>query len=140
MFNPIEYVNKRSLDDDTDLEFIGYENKAGITALLEGHKVVKADDHHLILDDGTILLLPDWEECCAGYDLTELNGIDNIITKVEFLDDPDSEDCPGRHDGPGTYKIFVYAENVKVNLATWEGTDSNGYYGTGYEIVVRRAN
>lgn len=113
-----------------------------IRALLVGRTVTKIDKDKLRLDDGRVLKLKGNEggcSCNAGdYDLVELNGIDNIITHVEFVDHPsgdyydeecDSEDC-------GTYKIFVYAENKKINLATFEGTDGNGYYGTGYSIEV----
>jgi hypothetical protein len=116
-----------------------HTSKADIEALLVGRKVVKIDDHTLRLDNGLTLTLPDTDGGCACnagcYDLVELNGVDNIITRVEFDDDPagDDED-PYREFG--YYRIFVYADNQKVNLATWQGTDGNGYYGTGYEIHV----
>jgi hypothetical protein len=111
----------------------------GITALLMGRRVEKVDEHTLRLDDGTVLELPDTDGgcgCSAGcYDLTTLNGVDNVITKVEFVNDPDGDDYP---DGKGLYQIFVFAGEQRVNLATWEGSDGNGYYGTGYSIRVRQ--
>lgn len=111
-----------------------------IRALLLGHRIARVDEHTLRLDDGTVLELPDTDggcACSAGcYDLKVLNGVDNVITSVEFLDDPTGDDYP--EDAAGTYSIFVFAGDQRVNLATWEGSDGNGYYGTGYRIEVRR--
>jgi hypothetical protein len=108
-----------------------------VKELLIGHKVTKVSDSTLQLDDGRLLEFIGHEggcSCGAGdYDLTELNGVDNVITNVEFVDSPSGDD----EDGEGHYKIFVFADNEKVNLATFEGTDGNGYYGTGYSIEVR---
>lgn len=111
---------------------------AEVEALLLGRKVTKVSDDTLVLDDGTSLKFEGNDGgcvCSAGdYDLTELNGVDNVITNVEFVDDPDSEDRPSN----GVYKIFVFADNKKINLAIFEGSDGNGYYGTGYSIQVTR--
>src|SRR5688572_24022215 len=97
-----------------------------ITELLMGRTVAKVSDAELLLDDGTILRLEGNDggcSCGAGdYELTELNGCENIITKVELVNSPDGDYEPG----DGTYRIFVYADNQKVNLATFEGTDGNG--------------
>lgn len=116
------------------------DDKQEITDLLMGRKVTKVGDDRLLLDDGTALVLRGHEGGCAcsagDYDLTELNGVDNVITRVEFEDSPDGDDYAS---GEGFYKIFVYAANERINLATFEGSDGNGYYGTGYEIRVRRA-
>lgn len=107
------------------------EEHDAIVALLLGHKVERVDNETLRLDNGTSLTLKGNEggcSCGAGdYELTELNGVDNIITNVELLDDPDGE---------GAYRIFVFADNKRINLATFEGSDGNGYYGTGYSIKV----
>ena len=116
------------------MHLLDEEDAAAIETLLVGHSVTKVSDGTLVLDDGTKLQLAG-NMGCAGcingqYDLTTLNGIDNIITKVELVNNPS--------DGLGQYYIFVYAENVKVNLATFEGSDGNGYYGTGYTIQVQR--
>lgn len=115
------------------------DNAAEIEALLLGHTVTKVDSDRLQLDDGTILILTGHDGGCGCnsgcYDLTELNGVDNIITKVELVADPAGD---GYDADPGTYRIFVYADNVQVNLATFEGTDGNGWYGTGFSIEVRR--
>lgn len=139
--------NKLEWYDETDQE--------KITGLFIGRSVTVANTDHLVLDDGTVLRLIGNEggcSCGAGdYDLTELNGTENAITSVEFDDDPGGDDYnpPCRtcgkagcyeddHDNRGRYRIFVYAGNDRINLATFEGSDGNGYYGTGYVIYVRR--
>lgn len=108
-----------------------------VAALLLGRRVEKVDTDTIRLDNGIRLKLTGNDggcSCGAGdYELTELNGVDNVITAVEFEDSPDGDDYLT---GEGRYRIFVYADNVKVNLATFEGTDGNGYYGTGYSIEV----
>ncbi len=108
-----------------------------IRDLLIGHKVTKVADDRLVLDDGTELQLAGNEggcSCGAGdYELTELNGVDNVITAVDLESSPGDD----YQDGNGTYKIFVFADNRRVNLATFEGSDGSGYYGTGFSISVR---
>lgn len=115
--------------DETDRKEIGQ--------LLLGRRVVKVTDDTLILDDGRFLKFVGNDggcSCGAGdYTLTELNDCNNIITDVEFDYSPDSDYGNG---GEGHYKIFVFADNQRINLATFEGSDGNGYYGTGYSITV----
>jgi hypothetical protein len=120
-----------------------------IESLLLGRRIVEVglEGAHnpvgrLVLDDGTELELTGNDggcACTAGcYPLThiaDLPEVDHIITAVSFINDPASEYEPS---GEGVYQIFVYADNVKVNLVTFEGSDGNGYYGTGYHIKVRR--
>lgn len=114
---------------------LNFENKDEISKLLVGRTAVKVDEMTLELDNGTVLILVGQDGgCCVSYDLTELNGVDNVITNVEFVDSPAGDDLYGE----GHYKIFVYAGNDKINLATFEGSDGNGYYGTGYWITVQR--
>lgn len=117
-----------------------HANHEAVEALLMGRTVTVTGPHTLRLDNGVELELPDTDggcACSAGcYDLTVLNRVDNVITKVEFVNDPDSDDHWERTE-PGRYQIFVFAGDERINLATWEGSDGNGYYGTGYEIIVR---
>lgn len=120
-----------------------------IRNLLLGHKVVSVEISDGIgtatLDNGTVLELEGNTGGCScsvgDYCLTELNTVDNIITDVDFFDDPDVEVySPGAGYeivGSGTYKIFVFAYNRQVNFATFEGSDGNGYHGTGYSITVK---
>jgi hypothetical protein len=106
-----------------------------ITGLLMGHSVTVAGDALLRLDDGTELeVIPNQGGCACSagdYDLTALNGVENIITRVDF-DTTDTDDYGGK-----SYKIFVYAGDERINLLSIDGDDGNGYYGTGYEIRVR---
>lgn len=118
-----------------------HRDKAEIEALLVGHKLAKISKDTLTLDDGRQLKFVGNDggcSCYAGcYDLKELNGVDNIITAVEFVDRPNHETYDEDDDGgEGVYRIFVFADNQRINLATFEGSDGNGYYGTGYSIEV----
>jgi hypothetical protein len=137
-FTPIkansDYSSSRDFDTHYDQEAHG-----GVEALLLGHAVAKVADDHLLLDDGTLLKLVGNDggcACSAGcYDLTALNGVENIITAVEFEDDPGGDGW--NDDYAGAYRIFVFSGNERINLATFEGSDGNGYYGTGYHVMVR---
>ena len=116
-----------------------------LSDVLIGRRVDKVNEHTLLLDDGTVLEVRGNEggcSCGAGdYDLTELNGVDNVITAVSvetgYTDGEDRDDWDG---GAQWYKIFVYAENQQIMLAEFSGDDGNGYYGTGFNISVRKAN
>lgn len=100
----------------------------------------------LTLSDGLVLKV--WGNdggcsCDAGcYPLETLNGCDNMITNVEVEERADDEshpcpDCGKKYcEHGGWYRIFVYADNEKINLASFEGSDGNGYYGTGWWLTV----
>ena len=113
-------------------------DESKITELLFGRKVKVVNENELLLDNGLVLEIQANEGCggCASgwYQLKELNGCDNAITNVEFV-------CEGINDGDGwddtSYKIFVLAEDTRIKLLQVDGTDGNGYYGTGYSIVVK---
>lgn len=134
--------------DETDHE--------AIEALLLGRRIVTAEkgdvnipdaeyswestaEGLLTLDDGTHIYVKGHEGGCAcsagDYELTHLAEVDNVITSVRFDDSPDGDDEPG---GNGWYRIFVVADAVEVNIASFEGSDGNGYYGTGYSLYVQR--
>lgn len=134
--------------------------------LLVGKRVVKAEirdegpeDEYgyrdrgptgfLTLDDRTVLRL--WGNdggcaCSAGcYPLTSLNTVENAITNVQIEAQPDGDDvaCPtcGKdycydHENEGYYRIFVFAQDERFPLASFEGSDGNGYYGTGWWLSV----
>ena len=116
-------------EDDTD----------EITRLLMGRRVEVVSDDTLRLDDGTVIEVRGNDGCggCPSgyYDVSELNGVDNVITKVEYDYDPAADG----EDGEGYYRIFVFADNERVNLLQFDGTDGNGYYGTGFTLWVRPA-
>lgn len=108
---------------------------------------------YLTLSDGTTLKV--WGNdggcaCSAGcYPLAHLDACENVITNVEVEEFPDGdfggtpcrtcgeESCwKDGHDNEGYYRIFVIADAQRVNVASFEGSDGNGYYGTGYWLQV----
>ena len=106
-----------------------------VKELLLFHKVVSVQarndqDAELVLDNGTVLEVYGNEGCggCGNgwYYLTALNKCDNAITNVEVVQD----ECET------VFSIFVYADDTRINLITYEG-DDNGYYGTGYYLRVK---
>ena len=100
-------------------------------------KVVKVVGDTLYLDNGIALEVCANEGCggCSSgwYHVAELNDCDNVITNVEFCCDNDTLNCYDET----SYKIFVFAENKKIKLLQVDGYDGNGYYGTGYSIIVK---
>lgn len=111
-----------------------------IKELLIGRKV-KVDGDNLILDNGIILEVVANQGCggCSSgwYSITKLNEVDNAITNVEFeCDDIESNEENDYNDT--SYKIFVFCEDTRINLLQVDGSDGNGYYGTGYEIIVKQ--
>lgn len=115
---------------------IYYNEEEKIKELLMYRKIVKAENYILYLDNGVKLeVLPN--EGCGGcssgwYSITELNECDNAITNVKF-------ECENIDDEyfDTSYRIFVYAEDKRIKILQVDGTDGNGYYGTGYSIRVR---
>ena len=116
---------------------------------------------YLTLSDGTNLKV--WGNdggcaCSAGcYPLKHLAACDNIITNVEvderrhsdYDEDPACRTCDAKyyceedgHDNTGYYRVFVYAADERINVASFEGSDGNGYYGTGWwlDVVPARAS
>ncbi len=111
-----------------------------IKELLIGRKV-KVDGDNLILDNGIILEVIANEGCggCQSgwYSITKLNEVDNAITNVEF--ECDSIEANEENNYSDTsYKIFVFCEDTRINLLQVDGSEGNGYYGTGYEIIVKQ--
>lgn len=145
--------------EEEGVRVLNQEDRDEITNLLVGRKVTKVDDVHILLDNGAVIKAIGRDggcSCSAGcYDLKVLNGVDNIITRVEFDYHPSGDDeipwnspegtlteaqkCNPEHENKyaGHYRIFVFADNEKINLMQFDGTDGNGYYGTGFEILVR---
>ena len=111
-----------------------------IRDLLLYRKIVKVENDTLYLDNGTELEICPNEGCggCSAgwYELVELNGCDNAITNVEFCCDDIPYNGYWSNDGY-SYKIFVYAENKEIKILQVDGSDGNGYYGTGYSIIVK---
>ena len=117
-------------------ETISFQEDVKIKSLLLLHKVVKATETSLILENGIELEIVPNEGClgCGNgwYSITELNECDNVITNVEF----ECSDIDDEYDDT-SYRIFVYAEDKRIKILQVDGTDGNGYYGTGYSIRVK---
>lgn len=85
--------------------------------------------------------------CGAGdYPLNHLVGVEGIITNVDVEERPDGDyaECPvcGKEncydsEHTGFYRVFVVTEAKGRSLvASFEGSDGNGYYGTGWWLEV----
>lgn len=79
------------------------DDQAEISSLLMGHKVTKVDGEHLLLDSGVTIKAIGHDggcACSAGcYDLSVLNGVDNIITRVEYDYQPAGDWGPAEKTG-----------------------------------------
>lgn len=119
-----------------ELREIEYYEVEQMRDLLVGHRVERVNDDHLELDNGTMVKVVGNEGCggCAAgwYEVTSVSGVDNVITSVsvetEVLD---------KYGEGHTYRIFVFCGEERLNLATITGDDGNGYYGTGFHLLVR---
>ena len=64
-----------------------------------------------------------------------LNNDNNAVTKAS-LAKKTSENKKNNYNDT-SYKIFVFCEDTRINLLQVDGSDGNGYYGTGYTITVK---
>lgn len=90
------------------------------------------------LDDGRVLKLAGNGPQCAcsagEYSLTQLNDMPiNGIMDVDVTVDARVDEYG---EGPQTYRLFVLAQDDRIELATFDGDDGNGYYGTGFWFSV----
>ena len=111
---------------------IFYNQLDELKKLLVGKSVKKVDEERLLLSDGTKVQVVGNADCCAYYDLKHLGEVENIITNVGVFASPRGD----YEDGEGVYRLFVFTGEGRINLAEFEGTDSNGYYGTGFWLEV----
>lgn len=90
----------------------------------------------LVLDNGMVVYLAGNDggcACSAGcYDLEKVATVDDIITDVRVHADPAGDD----ESGEGVYRIYVVADATEINVAEFSGSDGNGYYGTGFHVVI----
>lgn len=130
--NKIQYKNSHCYE-------LSMYDEDKIKELLMYHKIIKVENDTLYLDNRIELEIMPNEGCGCGagwYEITELNGCDNVITNVEL-------NCEnGKWDSnwltyDKMYNIFVYAENKKIKVLQVDGNDGNGCYGTVYEIKVK---
>ena len=126
------YEMNRGVSVEID-ECLDAQACAEVEKLLIGRKVIEVtiddkQDARLLLDNGVVLHTCG-NQGCGGcwngwYFLEELNRCDNAITSVEVVNESDEQ-----------FSIFVFADNTKINLVTYEGQD-NGYYGTGFRLTA----
>lgn len=131
---------------------LSQSDETQISALLTGRKIVAAEQGsfdrpgqnwgdratgELTLDDDTVILVSPNQggcSCDAGdYDLTALATCDNIITSVRLATECDNDES---YESDQSYRIYVLADAVEINAVQIDGNDGNGYYGTGYELIV----
>jgi len=132
---------------------LNHHDTEEIASLLTGRRIVAVERGHfdrpdrdwgdaptgkLTLDDGTaVLIVPNQGGCACSagdYALTSLATCDNIITSVRVVDEVDPAQQWSEPDR--SYRIYVVADAVEINAVQIDGNDGNGYYGTGYELVV----
>lgn len=111
-------------------------NEAAIGACygyLVGRSIVATDPEAgtLTLDNGMVLELAGNVGCggCTNghYALTFLaNAPINGIMGIEVVED---------RNGDESVRLFVLAQDDRIEVATFEGHD-NGYYGTGFHVTV----
>lgn len=122
-----------------DYNILNNEDEEEIKKLFIGRKVkiIKNDNQKAILKlDNEIELEVKANEGCGGcnsgwYSIENINNVDNAITNVELVCDK------LENYGGYSYKIFVFCEDTRINLLQVDGDDGNGYYGTGYEIIIK---
>lgn len=114
---------------------ITFDEQNRIENLLLGKSVVNVEGDTLTLSDGVeVKVVPNDGGCSCGagdYHIATLNRVENIITDVKFKYDPSNDYTEGEG-----YQIFVLAGDEKINLLHVDGTDGNGYYGTGFHLTV----
>jgi hypothetical protein len=121
-----------------------YKDTKEITDTFMGRTIVSVANDTMTLDNGAVLtVIPNYGcgGCPSGeYSLDALNHVENVITSVK-LDDTyvKTEDYSEKR----IYSIFVYTGGSKNKkgkkniLLQVSGDDGNGYYGSGYEIIVK---
>lgn len=97
----------------------------------------------MTLDDGTALTLDAELDCCAYGTITYQNVVGGRIMSVTaeenissmFSGEGEEDEYP--YDTTSTYKVFVMKDGLPGEI-TVESHESNGYYGTGYTLHVRK--
>jgi hypothetical protein len=129
---------------------LSYDDTEAISALLTGRRIVAAEigcfarpdrdwgdaaPGRLTLDDGTVVLVaPNQGGCSRGagdYDITSLAACDNVITAVRLVTESGDD-----YQSAESYRIYVLADAAEINAVQIDGDDGNGYYGTGFELIV----
>jgi hypothetical protein len=123
-----------------------------IRELLLGRKIIAAEqgtfkfgdgwdksaDGKLTLDNGAVVFVVPNEGCggCSAgwYEIEHLTTVENAITSVRLTEEVESDEF---YEPDRSYRIYVIADNKEINVVQIDGNDGNGYYGTGYELIVQ---
>lgn len=114
-----------------------------LTALLVGKSVSSVDTAAgtLTLSDGAVLtIVPNFGEGWDGegdFFLDRISTVENAIVAVEAATDHDGALPQGRTE---TYRINVYTAGIPAlqELVSVSGDSGNGYYGSGFTVLVSR--
>lgn len=107
---------------------------ADLSEILVGRSIVKVDAYKLILDDGTWLDVEPNSGCggCSSgnYWIEEIASFENAITRVSYVESERGDE--------DLYEVFVYAATgPSARVLAVAGDVGNGWYGSGYTILVR---
>ena len=124
------------------MDRVYFPEEADWEDILVGHRIVKAeeadDDAILTLDNGTRIKVQANQGCggCANgwYWVSHIATVDNIITSVHTEVEPQSE--PSVYSEAYAYRVFVVTATEELEVLTVEGDDGNGYYGSGYSLLL----
>lgn len=136
----------------TELQTLDHNDTEKISALLTGRRITAVElgnfdrpdqdwgdtpTGKLTLDNGTVVLvIPNQGGCACSagdYNLTSLAACDNVITSVRLAVESDEDDTWATDQ---SYRIYVLADATEINAVQIDGSDGNGYYGTGFALVV----
>lgn len=120
-----------------------YKDTKEITDTFMGRTIVSVQGDTLTLDNDVTLTVIANDGCggceSGGYSVDALNHVENVITSVKLDDDYIKT---GEYSEKRVYSIFVYTGGSKNKkgkknvLLQVSGDDGNGYYGSGYQIIV----
>ena len=111
--------------------------------ILVGHRITDVthlsdDTATMTLDNGTRILVRGNEGCggCSNgyYWVENIATVDNLIMAVRCDVEPHPEN--GMWDERYTYRVFVMTTNREIEALRVEGSDGNGYYGSGYYLTI----
>jgi hypothetical protein len=126
--------------DDRRYESTPTSMAEDLSKLLVGRRIEAVAVDQLVLDDGTVLDVVPNDGCggCASgyYHIDEIAKFDNAITSVTYVQREQEGEWGDPED---VYEVFVYAATgPSAKVLQVSGTVGNGYYGSGYKIVVKR--
>ncbi len=109
------------------MDDIMQDNVEELEAAVVGHKIVSVIGNEITLDNGKTVTLVDTDDCCAYTELEafllNVELIDHMITGVKASDN---------------YTTWhIYADMGDVLKLTVGWSEGSGYYGYGFNIVVR---